>query len=212
MIGISGKASSGKDYLGKMALRRAGYHQWAFAWPMKAILVGRGQYSYEEVFETKPPEVRRALQVIGTEEGWMLYGKNYWTDMAGAWLRVMHENLGLSRFYFTDVRFPHEVDFIKGLGGKVVRLEHGDRFYTLEGTDAAKHSSETALDAWLPWDLVFENNLSMTALHFRMALEEKGILPRWSDELEAPGANADRMDARFERFFNELAPKVGHGG
>lgn len=205
VIGLSGKSGSGKDYLGKMVLRRAGYHQWAFAWPMKTTCVGRG-YSYQQVFHQKPPEVRRALQVIGTEEGWHIHGKNYWCDIAGAWLRTMHENLGLSKFYFTDVRFEHEVDFIHRMGGKVVRLTPGDRILPLEGTEAGKHSSETALDKYEGWDLVFENNTRVGPYQFRIALEEAGILPRWDNELEAVGGSADRMDGRFDRFFKAAIP------
>lgn len=174
IIGLSGKAGSGKDYIGREVLRPHGYRQWAFAWPMKNQAVGRG-FSYDEVHNTKPPAVREMLQQIGTEEGWKIYGKQYWTDIAGAWLRTMQENFGFNRFYFADTRFEHEVDFIHSLGGKVVRIELGDRPSRLTGA-AALHESETALDNYTGFDLVIENGLDATAEEIRYALTDGGIL------------------------------------
>jgi len=170
IIGISGKAGSGKDFVGRAILRPAGYHQWAFAWPMKTLAVGRG-FSYEDVFVTKPPAARQMLQQLGTEEGWMIYGKNYWLDQAGAWLRTMQENLGISRFYFSDVRYEHEAKWIRDFGGKLVRLEHGDRAYPLAGTTQADHSSETALDSWIDWDVVITNGKGTTLVDLREQLD-----------------------------------------
>lgn len=174
IIGLSGKAGSGKDYVGREVLRPNGYRQWAFAWPMKNQAVGRG-FSYDDVHNTKPPAVRAMLQQIGTEEGWKIHGKQYWTEIAGAWLRTLEENFGFHRFYFPDTRFEHEVDFIRSLGGKVVRLELGDRPPRLTG-EAALHSSETALDGYTGWDLVIENGLDATAEEIRYAMTDAGIL------------------------------------
>lgn len=202
VIGLSGKVGSGKDYLGLNVLRRAGYHQWAYAWPLKMQALGQGA-TYEEVFVTKPPAVREMLQIVGTEQGRDKYGQNYWLKIADGWLRTLHENLGISKFYFTDVRFPNEVDFIHNLGGKVVRLLHGDRIYPLQDSPAALHSSETVLDDYQNFDAVFVNGLDKTPYHFRIFLESAGILPRWDDSLET-GASSDRMDDRFGALFNEV--------
>lgn len=177
VIGVSGKVGSGKDYMGAHVLRPAGYARWAFAWPMKNEATGHG-YSYEEVHFTKPPAVREFLQRRGTEEGWKKHGRDYWLKITHAWLRTMYEEHGLERVFFTDVRFPHEAEFVRSLGGKVVRMEHGaGRPYPLAGTPAAEHESETALDAYAGWDAVIVNSRATTPAHMQAALENAGVLP-----------------------------------
>lgn len=174
IIGLSGKAGSGKDFVGREILRPAGFDQWAFAWPMKVTAIGQG-LTYEEVFVTKPPAVRDALQQIGTEKGWMVWGHDYWLKQASAWLTIMHDEIGLSKFYFSDVRFPHELDWVHSMGGKVVRLELGDRPPRLAGA-AAQHSSETALDYSNDFDLVIVNGLATTVEDLGILLRGNGIL------------------------------------
>lgn len=170
IVALSGKAGSGKDTLGRRALKAMGYTQFALAWHMKNEAVGgfatweqcKGECSgcqsgfcdgpfrkittpsYEEVHFDKPPHIRSFLQHRGTEDGWMKYGKNYWLRIADAWMRTLRENCGLDRFYITDVRFPHEVSWVLDQGGVVIRIVGRGG---LEG-EAANHHSETALDEW----------------------------------------------------------------
>lgn len=178
IIGVSGKAGSGKDFVGREVLRPAGYTQYAFAWPMKMQAIGECA-TYEEVFVTKPPHIRKLLQEIGTERGWKRFGENYWLDIAGGWLRTMRENMGVTRVYITDVRFPHEVEWIKAQGGKVIRLEHGDREYPLAGTPAAEHLSETALDSYprYMWDAIVTNSSGTSVDYIRRVLRTFDVLP-----------------------------------
>lgn len=166
IIGLSGKAGCGKDTLGREALRPLGYTQFALAWHMKNEAVGGftevvehrfgGSHvnlikpSYEEVHFNKPPAIRKYLQQRGTEDGWMKFGKDYWLRIADAWMRTLRENCGLKTFYITDVRFPHEVDWIEAQGGIVIRIVGRGG---LEG-EAANHLSETAVDdRYFPYTL-----------------------------------------------------------
>lgn len=176
IIGLAGKSGVGKDFVGRELLRPAGYQQWAFAWPLKQAAVGQGLATYAEVHHTKPPHVRRALQVIGTQEGWRKFGRMYWCDTAGAWLETMREQWGVTRFYFTDVRFPHEAEWVRARGGRLIRLEHGDRPYPLAGTPAAEHESETALDDWTDWDARIVNDQMMCPYQLQQRLERAGVL------------------------------------
>jgi hypothetical protein len=176
IIGLSGKSGSGKDFVGREILRPAGYHQWAFAWPMKNEAVGIG-FSYDEVHNTKPPAVRDWLQNRGTRDGWEKHGRFYWCQIAEAWLRTLHEQWGISKFYFTDVRFLHEAEFIKSLGGKLVRINAGDRPLRLTG-EAALHVSETALDDYPGFDALVLNSLDRTAESLEESFRHWGVLPR----------------------------------
>lgn len=155
LVGLSGKAGSGKDFLGRQVLRPLGYQQWSLAWHMKHEAIGgievNGQIvlpEYADVYDRKPPHVREFLQIRGTELGWMRYGERYWCRVADAWMRTARDAFGFTHFYIPDIRFPHEVDWIHEQGGLVIRL-HGRG--GLPGL-AGQHLSETALDTWDAFD------------------------------------------------------------
>lgn len=151
IIGISGKAGSGKDYLANTYLRPLGFRPIALADQIKALAVGRGHCTYQEAWHTKPPEVRKLLQQLGTELGRNTFHENVWVDTLGAWLELFGEKWGEERFVVTDVRFPNEVEGIQKLGGFVVRMWAPDRVADNGMPDALRlHPSETALDAFDP--------------------------------------------------------------
>lgn len=149
IIGLSGKAGTGKDWIFENYLRPAGYHRWALADHFKIWAVGRGLATYEEVFHTKPPHVRKALQQIGTEEGRLVYGENVWLDTTWAWMHHLASMWGIEKFCVTDARFPNEVEYIQSHGGKVLRIIAPQREAASELTaEARAHISETALDTF----------------------------------------------------------------
>lgn len=173
IIGISGKAGSGKDHLGRL-LRRFGYQNVAFAWPLKLEGIALG-FSYEEVFDTKPPQVRTWLQEQGM---WRRQqDQDYWVRQLHGLITVLNKQGGIPNFVITDMRFPNEFAFVRNHGGKVIRLAHGDRNYPLAGTLAASHASETALDGpFVKWDLKITNGLDMTDERLRIALYAAGLV------------------------------------
>lgn len=152
LIGISGKAGSGKDFVGGI-LAGAGWSRFSLAWPMKNEGLGIG-FSFEEMHVTKPPASRVWLQHRGTEDGWQKYGSGYWLKIAEGWIRC----LDYRRVYVPDIRFPHEAEWIRSHGGNLIRLEGRGG---LKG-EAGQHLSETALDAWTDWDVVVDNGPGAT--------------------------------------------------
>lgn len=148
LLGISGKAEAGKDYLTtNIIVPKYGYKQFSFAWHLKCTLVGKGVATYDEVMKTKPPHVRTEMQLEGTERGRMVYGENIWTKTTLAWLQLLEESWGFDKFVISDVRFPNEVEFIQSMGGKVIRLHAPDRTKNSKLSLAARlHDSEIALD------------------------------------------------------------------
>ena len=58
VLGISGKAGSGKDYLYLNYIKPLGFYQISLAWHFKADLIGKGALTFEEAFVTKPPHIR----------------------------------------------------------------------------------------------------------------------------------------------------------
>lgn len=149
IIGLSGQAGSGKDYIFEHHLKPLGYHRWALADHFKIWIVGKEQATYDEVFKTKPAHIRKLLQVAGTEEGRDAFGENVWCKTTLAWMTHLSNTMGITKFCVTDVRFPNEVDFITKSGGKVFRIEAPERVKNSPlSPEARKHISETALDGY----------------------------------------------------------------
>lgn len=159
VVGLSGKAGSGKDYIAQNVLIPLGYSQFSFAWHFKVWIVGTGQATWDEVFVTKPPHVRKLLQEEGTERGRNVYGQNVWCETAGVWMRVLAENSGITKFVIPDVRFPNEVEFVQSLGGVVWRIHAPERVARSNLSEEARHHiSETALDDYTGFNSVIAND------------------------------------------------------
>ena len=157
--GISGKAGSGKDYIYRTYFKPRRFKNISLAWHFKIGAVGKGIATYEEVFLTKPPHVRKYLQEEGTERGRMVYGENLWTDTAKAWIKLWNEEWGITDFIVPDVRFINEVNFIKEMGGVVFRIDAPNRSANSPLTPEQRlHKSETELDDYTGFDYVIKND------------------------------------------------------
>ena len=148
VIGLSGKAGSGKDYIASRIITpKYGYVPFSIAWHVKANLVGKGVLTYQEAFITKLPHARHLLQQEATESGRDIYGEDIWLKAADSWMRTIYESWGIQRFILPDVRFPNEVEYIKNMGGKVIRIAAPNRVAQSPlSQDARNHYSEVALD------------------------------------------------------------------
>ena len=144
IIGMSGKARSGKNYLAEQVLvKQDGYLPLALAGPMKSELAAEEVIPAEEAIGQvdKSPRTRKILQLWGTELGRERYYEDYWCVRMEWWISHFLD-AGIDRFVITDIRFPNEVDWVRSMGGVVVRVTGRGG---LEG-EAAEHISETALD------------------------------------------------------------------
>jgi hypothetical protein len=163
VIGLSGKAGSGKDYIASSIItKHYGYVPFSLAWHIKTSLVGKGAASYQEVFQTKPAKIRHLLQHEGTESGRDIYGYDIWLNTAYSWMQLIYEQWGINRFVIPDVRFPNEVEYIKRMGGKVFRIIAPKRVTGSPLTmEARLHPSETALDEYPldNYDGIIENDV-----------------------------------------------------
>jgi len=147
VIGLSGFAGCGKDYIYLNHLKPQGFFQVSLAWHFKADLIGKGALTFEEAFQTKPPKVRTMLQMVGTELGRVVYGDKVWCNILKAWMEIYEYHWGVSRFCVPDVRFWSEMDFIQNdLKGYVLRIKapHRSGCTTLDATQRA-HPSEAEM-------------------------------------------------------------------
>jgi hypothetical protein len=173
IIVVSGKVAAGKDRLASF-LRPLGYLQLAFAWPLKLHAMKSSGYTFEEVFHTKPPEVRAFLQAEGVR--YREHTEDYWVQQLDTLFRLHSEIGGHRKFIITDARFPNELAWGRRNGAKLLRLEHGDRAYPLAGTPAAQHISETALDGFKDWDMTLVNGSHMDEARTRRLLWAGGMI------------------------------------
>ncbi|WNN94669.1 deoxynucleoside monophosphate kinase [Streptomyces phage Phredrick] len=186
IVGFSGYARSGKDTAAE-ALSSLGFVRISFAdvlrdflYEMNPIVVpnyapnGGSGYRLRDVIEEYgwsgykdsifSDDIRRNLQVLGTDCGRAMLGDNVWVD-------ALFSNLPYpdGKYAIADVRFPNEADGIRARGGKMYRIER-------EGIGPANdHFSEVALDHY-EFDGFIHNDGSVA--HFKDSVRRR-ILEGW---------------------------------
>lgn len=180
LIGITGRATAGKDSVGHILVEEHGYTRFAFADALKSMALALDPIiSFDEdvcddvqpkrlgdivtnlgweVAKTSP-EVRRLLQVLGTEGVRDHIGEDAWIRAAG--MKMRRAGWPDSRIVLTDVRFPNEAMFVREHGGEMWRVER----------DVPKldHASESQVDA-LRVDFTICNDGPLSALPHLVAV------------------------------------------
>lgn len=138
LIGVTGYARHGKDTLASVLTRELGYTRVALADKMKELLLVLDPIvdAYANVNGTRLsdlveeegwdgakqlPEVRRLLQVFGTQVGRQGLGEDVWIEALARGTMGFYG--GTRRIVIPDVRFPNEAAFIHRLGGEVWRVK-----------------------------------------------------------------------------------------
>ena len=184
IIGISGKAGSGKDTAAKML----------------EVLYANPDISYEDFankryknfadiqivhFADSLKETAQVLFRIGEWETNTQEGKKTTINWIGKTVRELLQGIGQglrdaidfnlwvkilfantedwSNYIIADVRYPNEVKAIKERNGILLRIDR-------KGAGAGNHSSETALDDYKEWDVHIENNSSIEDLFEAMRI------------------------------------------
>ena len=145
IIGITGYAQHGKDTAGQRLVERWGYRRYGFADQLREMALRADPYvavpvasSHQQDAENVTfrrlaaviatagwemaktcPDVRRFLQVLGTDCVRDLLGEGAWVDALR--LRIARDGWS-GPIVVTDVRFPNEADWIEDVGGLIVRV------------------------------------------------------------------------------------------
>lgn len=132
IIGVTGRARSGKDTIGSYLVEQYNYGQVSFAEPLRQFvckLVGIDRRALDYVKEDPVPWLgkspRQMLQTLGTEWGRMLVNENIWVLVAMDEAHRLKRHSGKSAV-ITDVRFDNEADAIRQRGGRIIHVARPD--------------------------------------------------------------------------------------
>lgn len=180
ILGLNGYAKSGKD-AAATALVSRGFTRVAFADVLRNILyvtdpwiplirneadlhgawrtyqhVERLSFIVDDIgwddAKNTYPEIRRLLQVLGTEGGRNILGENIWVNTALGGYSPGDD------IVVTDVRFTNEADAIRAKGGTVIKIVR-------EGVGPVNgHISDNAMEFY-KFDHIINNNGTIQDLH-----------------------------------------------
>jgi hypothetical protein len=140
IVGMVGKARSGKDTFAGVLVREGGFVKVALADEIKrdvARFVGLGL----EQIEARKDHFRATLQEHGSRMR-REHGEDYWIKRAT--LTIDRALAAGKSVVVTDVRYENEAAWVRGLGGVVVRRVRARHAGAGEGL--AGHSSEVELE------------------------------------------------------------------
>jgi hypothetical protein len=147
VIGIGHKARHGKDTAAERILRSTGGVARKYSF-------GTGLYAVARALFNMTAKDAPLLQALGTE-----VGRRHDNDR---WIRTTYWQIRDERpriAVLADVRFPNEADFVKSMGGtliKVTRLDAGTAKPYITTDRDPNHPSEVALDGYTNWDYRLE--------------------------------------------------------
>lgn len=131
IIGIAGKARSGKDTIANYLWHQYGYTRAAFADPLKLAASHIFGLSREQTWDDKLKEVtipywgmspRRMFQLLGTEASKPVFGDDVWVKR----MQLTLSGLRGDDFVIPDVRFEPEAEMIRKEGGIILHLHRDD--------------------------------------------------------------------------------------
>lgn len=172
LIGLGGKAGSGKSSVGAYLCARYGARAYAFADELKELVRGAFRFSEDQMegFTKEYPDTR-----FGASPRWCLQRmgdvcREIWPDI---WIWHLRRKImdflscyGAQPLVVTDVRFVNEAEALRRLGAVLIRLERPGLAGAVGGQPG--HASETSLDGWTGWDHVVINDQGLAELFARV--------------------------------------------
>ena len=161
LIGITGKAGSGKDTVADIILQQYPGFKRAMAKPIKGAFKAVFGFDPDQLpRDSKEKQIpgfdfsaRKAMQTLGTEWGRTL-DKNLW-------LKLAHENYKFclrksGYLIIPDIRFDNEAEWVRAKGGLLIHVERPNV------QEVESHASE--LGTGIPPDITIHNTGSIIDL------------------------------------------------
>lgn len=165
IIGITGKAGSGKDTAGDFLRSSGMYTKMAFADPIRrgiSAIFNLYREQLEHPAKEQPlPKIgkspRQLMQTLGTEWGRNLVHPDLWLILAGT---TIQKSLAETEYVvITDVRFENEAQMVRDMGGVIWHIHRNGA-----GTQH-EHVSEAGVNLHTGRDVIIDNNGSIKDLH-----------------------------------------------
>mgnify|MGYP001586797624 CR=1 FL=1 len=163
LIGIAGKAGSGKDTVAGYLCNAYGFVRYGLADPIKQMLevLGVTPECWQPEHKEQPigpfgKSPRRMAQTLGTEWGRHLIHPDIWLLMADRFIDSAQHSVVIS-----DVRFENEAAWIRARGGQVWHLQRPS------ATAVEAHTSEVGV-SFRAGDGVLINDGSLSSLFQRI--------------------------------------------
>lgn len=176
VVGLAGRAHTGKDTAADYLVREYGFVRAAFADPIRDMLEQMLEsagidyaWLHEPALKNRIiPELgvsaRALMQTLGAEWGRTQHGADWW-------LKLLARRLGYGggigpaapvhdRIVITDVRFPNEAAWVACLGGRVIRLQQRD-----QAEAVIAHESEAHIDKLHAHVTLVNNGPTLEGLH-----------------------------------------------
>lgn len=159
LIGITGKARSGKDAIAKYLWQQHAFTRIAFADPLKLAAQQMFGLSHAQTWDDCLKEVviphwgmtpRKIFQLMGTEASKPVFGEDIWVKR---WLISYALLKDTDNIVIPDVRFDVEVEVIRELGGVILEVQRDAAGLTGE---SGAHKSEAGISTQ-PDIIVFNN-------------------------------------------------------
>lgn len=158
LVGLTGRARSGKDSLAHFLVEQHGFKRVAFADPIRHAVAEITGLSVDELMDGPAKETpldwldgvtpRRMMQTLGTE-----WGRD--TIHRDLWLRVAQRKIdaalaaGAPGVVVSDVRFDNEAYFVADQDGLVVEVIR-EGIAKVEGHASEAGVDPELIDAWVP--------------------------------------------------------------
>ncbi len=177
IIGLMAEKGSGKDTVGEYLIEKYGYQASWFAAPMKRGVMEIFDMREEQVFGTQAQKEevdprwgvsgRDILQIMGTEmfqydihkylPNLKVEPRMFWVERFKKWYNS--NGMRDTPIVLCDMRFQHEVDMIREMGGEVWKINRPD----VGGND--QHGSETELHNIKNFNWLLDNNSTLNELY-----------------------------------------------
>ena len=159
LIGIAGKARSGKDTAANILISDRGYMKYSLAEPIrraaKDILMIDEEWleagNKEATVEWAGVSYRKFAQLMGTEFAREMLSKEFWFKRADAYMGAFSVSVFKDvKFVIPDIRFEDEADWIRRRGGAVFHITRPNceevRHHVSEGGVSFVKGSDYLLD------------------------------------------------------------------
>lgn len=173
LVGITGKARTGKDTIAEHMASNHKFHRYSFAAPIKvackAMFGWNEQHTEGELkevvdlrFNISP---RQAMQKLGTEFGREMVNPDMWVTRADVeYQRILHNEMltgYMNGMVVPDVRFENEAQWVRDNGGIIVHVTRS------QAKPVNPHSSEEGI-APKDTDVIITNNDSLDDLYWQV--------------------------------------------